>query len=87
MTLRPSKIPSQLHSLVGLAEQYGIADYWTREDVVAKCSAGERCALKDAVKRYEDEFDIWLAGPEAAGPLYSDEYIAFSALRMAADFA
>jgi hypothetical protein len=47
----------------------------------------ERRSMKDAVEKYDSEFDLWLAGPEAAGPEYSDEYIAFSALRMAADFA
>lgn len=87
MSLHPSKIPAQLHHLIGQAEQYGIADDWAREDVVAKCSPKERRSLKDAVKECEDEFDLWLAGPEAAGPDFSDEYIAFSALRMAADFA
>jgi hypothetical protein len=87
MGLRPSKIPVQLHHLIGLAEKFGLADDKAREDVVANSSMEERHSMKDAVEKYDDEFDFWLAGPEAAGPEYSDEYIAFSALRMAADLA
>jgi hypothetical protein len=86
MKLRPSNIPVQLHHLIGFAEKFGLADDRAREDVVANSSMEERRSMKDAVEKYEDEFDLWLAGPEAAGPEYSDEYIAFSALRMAADF-
>ena len=87
MNLQPSKIPFTLHPLIGLAERYGIADDWTREDMIAKCTQLERRSLKEAIKEWDDDFDSWLAGPEAAGPEFSDEYIAFSALRMAADFA
>lgn len=87
MRLRHLKIPVQRHLLVGLAEKFGLADDKVREDVVANSSMQERRSTKDAVERYDDEFDLWLAGPEAAGPEYSDAYIAFSALRMAADLA
>jgi len=87
MNLQPSKIPVQLHHLIGLAEKFGLADDEAREDVVAKSSVEERQSMKDAVEKHDDEFDLWLAGPEVAGPEYTDEYIAFSALRMAADFA
>ena len=87
MNLRDSNIPASLHPLIGLAERYGIADDWAREEMIAKCSPSERHALKEAVRKCDDAFDVWLAGPEAAGPEFSDEYIAFSALRLAADFA
>jgi len=87
MNLCPSKIPVLLHHLTGLAEKFGLADDKAREEVVANSSMEERRLMKDAVGKHDDEFDLWLAGPEAAGPEYSDEYIAFSALRMAADIA
>lgn len=87
MHLKPKKIPPQLHHLIGRAEKFGIADDWARDDLVASCSPEERRLLKDVVARYNDEFDLWLDGPESEGSAYSDEYIAFSALRMAADFA
>lgn len=87
MNLQPTKILAQVHHLIGLAEKFGIADDRAREALVTSCSPEERRSLKEAVEGYDDELDLWLAGPEAAGPEYSDEYIAFSALRMAADFA
>jgi hypothetical protein len=87
MNLRPSNIPPQLHHLIPLAEKYGIADDRTREDLIGTCSQNQRRSLKEAVQECDDEFDLWLSGPEAAGPEYTNEYIAFSALRMAADFA
>lgn len=87
MNLRPLNIPPQLRHLIALAEKYGIADDRVREGLIGNCSQDERSSLKKAVEECDDEFDLWLAGPEAAGPEYTNEYIAFSALRMAADFA
>lgn len=57
-----------------------------REDRIAKAAPEELAALT-AINRYEDELDDWLAGPEADSPAPSAEYIAFSAMRMAADGA
>lgn len=48
-------------------------------------SAAQVSELKRAVQDADAALDAWLAGPEAAGPDFSDEYIAFSAMRMAAD--
>jgi len=56
-----------------------------RADVVAKTPAAEVQAMCRVVEAHEDAFDEWLAGPEAAGPKFSAEYIAFTCLRMAAD--
>ena len=42
--------------------------------------------LKDVVDQFDAALDDWLAGPEADGPTFSEEYIAFSALRRAADY-
>ena len=39
----------------------------------------------EAVRPHEDAFKAWLAGTEAYGPDFSDEYIAFTCLRMAAE--
>jgi hypothetical protein len=85
MKLLLARIPPELHHLVGLAEKYGVADDWMREDLVRSASSEEKRALKSAVYVCDDAFDVWLAGPDLAGPDYSDEYIAFSALRLAAD--
>ena len=81
------RIPAELHSLIPLAQRYGLADDWQRQDAVENSTKEERRALKRAVEERDDVLDAWLAGPEAAGPDFSDEYIAFSAMRMAADYA
>ena len=83
--LNPTAVPAALQSLIPLAEQFGVGDDLIREDIVAKTSAAELAAMRAAVESEADAFDDWLAGPEAAGPEFSPEYIAFSCLRMAAD--
>jgi hypothetical protein len=80
--LDPGRVPEPLRTLIPLAEQFGIADDLIREDVFAKAPKRELAALRRAVEKYGDQLDTWLAGPEAAGPKFSDEYIAFSAMRM-----
>lgn len=87
ITLRRSRIPSDLHPLIPLAAKYGVADDLERESLVASSTDAELKELKAAVGAHEEALDRWLAGPEAKGPQYSDEYIAFSAMRMAADYA
>lgn len=85
IVLDPAKVPAGLRPLIPLAEQFGISDDLIREDVRAKTRAAELEAMRRVVAAHDDAFDEWLAGPEADGPVFSDEYIAFSALRMAAD--
>jgi hypothetical protein len=83
--LDETRVPQALRPLVALAEQFGVSDDLIREDVVARTSALELEAMRREVEAHGDILDDWLAGPEAGGPGYSDEYIAFSCLRMAAD--
>jgi hypothetical protein len=45
-----------------------------------------KAELVQVVKAIDDYLDAWLAGHEATAPAPSAEYIAFSAMRMAADF-
>jgi hypothetical protein len=80
------KIPLVLHGIIPLAEEFGVSDDCTREALVMRASEEKRRALKAAVREFDDDLDLWLAGPEAAGPKFSREYIAFSAMRMAADY-
>ena len=80
-----TKVPHALRHLIPLAERFGVSDDLIREDVVAKTPADELEAMAGLVRTYDDAFDAWLAGPEAEGPKFSDEYIAFSCLRMASD--
>ncbi len=81
--LDPLKVPERLRQLIPLAEQFGISDDLIREDVVAKTPPAEVAAAREAVKALDHVFDECLAGPEADGPEFSDEYIAFSCLRIA----
>jgi hypothetical protein len=83
--LDPEKVPVALRHLIPLAEQFGISDDLIREDVIEKTPPAEREALRKMVAPLDDAFDQWLAGPEADGPEFSAEYIAFTCLRMAAD--
>lgn len=83
--LDPAAVPPALRHLIPLAEQFGVSDDLIREDIVAKTPAAELAAMRRAVAAHADAFDDWLAGPEADGPRFSPEYIAFSCLRMAAD--
>ena len=85
--LNPKNVPPELRHLISLAEKFGLADDLARERLVKSVTQEERNALIEAIRVHDDAFDNWLAGPEAKGPEYSEEYIAFSAMRMAADYA
>jgi hypothetical protein len=85
ISLNPSNVPEALRHLIPLAEQFGIADDLIRADVVRKTPPEEVERMRKTVFDHDDAFDVWLAGPEADGPNFSTEYIAFSCLRMAAD--
>lgn len=82
--LDSANVPFSLRHLIPLAEQFGVPDDLIREDIVAKTPPDELSAMRSAVNAFDDAFDEWLAGPEADGPEWSQEYIAFSCLRMAA---
>jgi hypothetical protein len=81
------RVPRELHALASVADRFGIADDWAREDLVRSTARAELDRLVQLVREHDDALDAWLAGPEAEGPEFSDEYIAFSAMRMAADHA
>ncbi len=87
LRLNPERVPEALRHLIAYAEFWGVADDLMRDDLVKKSSEDAIEDLKRVVAEHDDLLDEWLAGPEAAGPTFSDEYRAFSAMRMAADFA
>ena len=84
-TLDPANVPNKYWPLLPYAEFWGIADDWTREALVKAAPREVQVNLKEVVGRFDSDLDEWLAGPEADGPNYSKEYIAFSAMRRAAD--
>jgi hypothetical protein len=80
-------VPMQFWPLLPYAEFWGFADDWTRQDLVRRAPPDVQRNLKEVLSMFDDALDEWLAGPEVAAPKLSDEYVAFTALRMAADFA
>ncbi len=83
--LDPRKVPKRYWPLLPYAEFWGIADDWARDALVKDAPAEVRLNLKQVVGPFDTALDEWLAGPEADGPEFSSEYIAYSAMRRAAD--
>lgn len=79
------KVPERLRHLIPYAQIWGVADDTLREILVRRASHEALSDLKRAVALADDLLDEWLAGAEADECHPSDEYIAFSAMRMAAD--
>jgi hypothetical protein len=86
MKLNTENIPESLRALIPLAERWGISDDSERIELIERAIAADRAELKMIVGKCDDELDKWLAGTEASGQEFSNEYIAFSAMRMAADY-
>ena len=78
-------MPTSLHGLIFFAELYGISDDGYRDQVLEHLTDVERDELVVSVEAHDDALDTWLAGPESNQSNQTPEYIAFSAMRMAAD--
>jgi hypothetical protein len=85
--LDPRHVPPSLRALLPLAQRFGVADDIAREALVRAADPQVVQALVVAVRDNDDALDMWLAGPEATGPEFTEEYVAFSAMRMVADYA
>lgn len=85
--LDPQKVPEQFQFLIWLAEKYGISDDGYRNDLIENLDEKELIECSSFLDHYDQVLDDWLADPEAQGPNFSKEYIAFSALGMAAEEA
>lgn len=83
--LDPAKVPEKLRHLIPYAELWGVGDDLMRDDIVRTAPAEALADLKRIVLENEDLIDEWLAGPAADVPDPSDEYLAYSAMRIAAD--
>lgn len=84
--LDPSKVPEGLVAYVPYAALWGITDDLEREQCVVRAPDEARKDLVRTVQLIDDQLDEWLGGDEANANSPSTEYIAFSAMRMAADF-
>lgn len=79
-------VPENLRHLIPYASFWGLSDDWEREQLAEKAPEHLRNSLHKLVADNDDALDEWLAGEEARNPDPSDAYVAFSALRMAADY-
>jgi len=86
MVLDKNKCPKELHPLLPYAEFWGISDDLMRENLVEAANKDICDNLKEVINEYDDLIDQWLASDEAYSESPSKEYIAFSAMRMAADY-
>jgi len=85
--LDSEKVPEPFRHLIPLAEKYGISDDGYRSDLIESLGEAELQECAAFLDSYDAVLDDWLAGPEARADSFSKEYIAFSALGMAADEA
>jgi hypothetical protein len=86
--LNPENIPPALRDLIPLAERWDIGDDFDRDHAISEASVAELRALVTAVTELDGEaLEGWLAGPAAADPNPTPEYLAFSNLLMAFDLA
>jgi hypothetical protein len=86
IVLEKNRCPKELHQLIPYAEFWGISDDLMRENLVKAANKDICDNLKEVVNEYDDLLDQWLAGGEAYSESPSKEYVAFSAMRMAADY-
>jgi len=86
--LRSDAVPSAVRGLLPLARRWGIGDDGYRDAAVAEADAATLAALVAAVDAIDGAALYgWLAGPEASSARPSVEYVAVTALTMAADQA
>ena len=86
--LEKTRIPPALHSLIRVAETWGINDDMLREQKLAFATDEELRGLVSSIEDISDE-DLfgWLEGPESYSETPSDEYVSFTCLTMAIDSA
>jgi len=84
--LNVADVPSDVLPLLPYAEFWGIADDLDRENLVLGAPPDVRANLKAVVRKFNNELMKWLAGEESYAETPTDEYVAYSAMVMAADF-
>ena len=87
MALRAERVPPGGRSLLRFAERWGVGDDYEREAAVAAATPDDLIDLVGGVDAAGDDFWDWLAGPESYETEPSEEYLALTAVTMAADSA
>lgn len=80
-----SEVPSALKHLIPLARVWGVGDDVLRDDMRRAADPDALKELKRAVADVDDDFDAWLASPEALAKGPTPAYVAFTNLRIVAD--
>ncbi len=81
--LNPFKVPPTLRHLIPLAQRFGVENDRDRAEALAKASRDELETLRIVIAKHDSYLDAWLAGPEIEAEEVSDEYAAFTCLRIA----
>lgn len=85
--LRAAAVPEGARPYLALAQRFGIKDDGYRSEVVENLSEDDQNALLGYRHQYPDAIDAWLCGEEAKSSSPSPEYVAFTCLYLAADYA
>lgn len=80
--LDPSKVPENLRHLIPYAEMWGVGDDLIRGDMRRSAPREAIEELTRVVEAHDELLDAWLAGPDADSGNPSEEYLAFSCMRM-----
>jgi hypothetical protein len=86
--LDSNNVPKELVKLIYMAEKWGIGDDISRNEAVEIATKDQLEELTSCLEIIDDDvlFD-WLSGPESYDKNPSKEYIAFTCLTMAIDYA
>lgn len=87
MSLNPANVPPTLRGLLRHAEKWGVGDDYERDTIVEAATAQERSELIHCIDPYKKELFEWLTGPEAASATPTAEYVAYTNLTLAIDYA
>ena len=86
--LNPLLVPPEIVGLLEIAQKWGIGDDFEREQIIGSASKSELLELATCLDNVDaDALFNWLAGAESFNENPSEEYIAFTILTMAVDFA
>jgi hypothetical protein len=85
--MRAAVVPISCHEYIPLAERYGIGDDGYRSSIVESLSREQRGRLVAFLQSAPQELFTWLEGPEAHAVSPTPEYVAFTCLTMAAEYA
>jgi len=86
--LNPANVPPEVAALLPLASRWGIGDDAERSISVRNATRQELSSLVEAVDGVDEEALYgWLSGPDSFAEHPTKEYLAITALTMAADEA